>query len=54
MKQYKNRWIEVLIVEDKHHILREKEEQSYFSYQFERLFLFFKHLIKGKPELPSY
>jgi len=50
LNNYKHKWIENLIVEDKHHILREKEEQGYFSYQLERLFLFLKHLIKGKPK----
>ena len=53
MKNYKHKWIETLIVEDQHHLLREKDEQSYISYQCERLFLFIKHLIKGKPELPK-
>tara|TARA_R100001440_G_C2490940_1_gene115057 strand:+ start:686 stop:856 length:171 start_codon:yes stop_codon:yes gene_type:complete len=52
MKNYKHKWIETLIVEDQHHLLREKDEQNYISYQYERLFLFIKHLIKGKPELP--
>jgi len=50
MKNYKHKWIETLIVEDQHHLLREKDEQSYISYQYERLFLFIKHLIKGKKE----
>jgi hypothetical protein len=30
MKQYKNRWIEVLIVEDKHHILRVERRTKLF------------------------
>ena len=53
MKNYKHKWIENLIVDDPHHLLREKDEQSYISYQFERLTLFIKHLINGKPKLPK-
>ena len=54
MKNYKHRWIENLIIEDEYHLLREKKEQGYISYQFERLTLFFKHLINGKPQTPTY
>ena len=54
MKNYKHKWIENLIIEDEYHLLREKKEQGYISYQFERLTLFFKHLINGKPQTPTY
>ena len=50
MKQYKHKWIENLIIDDPHHLLREKKEHNYISYQFERLTLFIKHLIYGKPK----
>ena len=28
MKQYKHKWIENLIIDDPHHLLREKKEQG--------------------------
>ena len=49
-KNYKHKWIENLIIDDPYHLLRDKKDQSYISYQLERLFLFFKHLFYGKPQ----
>lgn len=41
----KRRQIEELIISDEYHLLRFKEEQSYISYQLERLRLYIKHLL---------
>jgi len=37
--------IEELIISDEYHLLRFEEEQSYISYQLERLRLYIKHLL---------
>jgi len=42
----RRRQMEELIIADEHHLLRFKEEQSYVSYQLERLRLYIKHLLK--------
>ena len=41
----KRRQMEELIISDEYHLLRFKEEQSYISYQLERLRLYIKHLL---------
>ncbi len=49
-KNYKHKWIENFVVDDPMHLLRDKKNESYISYQLVRLFLFFKHLFYGKPK----
>ena len=41
----KRRQMEKLIISDEYHLLRFKKEQSYISYQLERLRLYIKHLL---------